>query len=49
MDLEEDKEEDFWKTMYYPQLVKNDSDVDYMFRLMLENNILYLYVRSVEV
>jgi hypothetical protein len=49
MDLEEDKEEDFWKTMYYPQLVKDDSDVDYMFRLMLENNILYLYVRSVEV
>jgi len=49
LDLGEDKEEDFWKTMYYPQLLKDDSDVDYMFRLMLENNTLYLFVRSVEV
>jgi hypothetical protein len=48
-DLGEDKEEDFWKTVYYPQLLKDDSDVDYMFRLMVENNTLYLFVRSVEV
>jgi len=34
LDLGEDKEEDFWKTVYYPQLLKDDSDVDYMFRLM---------------
>jgi len=49
LDLGEDKEEDFWKTVYYPQLLKDDSDVDYMFRLIVENNTLYLFVRSVEV
>jgi hypothetical protein len=49
VDLGEDKEEDFWKTVYFPQLLKDDSDVDYMFRLMVENNTLYLFVRSVEV
>ena len=49
LDLGEDKEEDFWKTVYYPQLLKDDSDVDYMFRLMVENNNLYLFVQSVEV
>ncbi|AET00174.1 hypothetical protein MTR_5g089130 [Medicago truncatula] len=49
VDLGEDKEEDRWKTVYFPQLVKDDSDVDYMFRVMVENNLLHLYVRSVEV
>lgn len=49
MDLGEDKEEDFWKTMYFPQLIEDDRDVDYMFRLMVENNILRLYVWSNEV
>jgi len=49
LDFGEDKEEDFWKTVYYPQLLKDDSGVDYMFRLMVENNTLYLFVRSVEV
>jgi len=49
LDLGEDKEENFWKTVYYPQLLKDDSDVDYMFRLMVGNNTLYLFVRSVEV
>jgi hypothetical protein len=49
LDLGEDKEEDFWKTVYYPQLLKDDSDVDFMFRVMVENNTLYLFVRSVEV
>jgi len=49
VDLGEDKEEDFWKTMYIPQLIEDDSDVDYMFRLMVQNNILLLYVRSIEV
>jgi len=49
LDLGEDKEEDFWKIVYYPQLLKDDRDVDYMFRLMVENNTLYLFVRSVEV
>ena len=49
LDLGEDKEEDFWKTVYYPQLLKDDSDVDFMFRVMVENNTLYPFVRSVEV
>jgi len=49
LELGEDKEEDFWKTMYYPQLLKDDSDVDFMFRVMVENNTLYLFVRFVEV
>jgi len=49
LDLGEDKENDFWKTVYYPQLLKDDSDVDYMFMLMVENNTLYLFVRPVEV
>jgi hypothetical protein len=49
VDLGEDKEEDFWKTVYFPQLVEDDSDVDYMFRVMVENNTLHLYVRSIEV
>jgi hypothetical protein len=45
----EDKEEDFWKTVYFPQLIEDDGDVDYMFRLMVENNILRLYVWFIEV
>jgi len=49
MDLREDMEEDFWKTVYFPQLIEYDSDVDYMFRLMVQNNILCLYVSSIEV
>jgi len=28
LDLGEDMEEDFCKTVYYPQLLKDDSDVD---------------------
>ena len=49
MDLGEDKEDDFWKTVYFPQLIEDDSDVAYMFSAMVENNTLHLYVRSVEV
>jgi len=49
VDLGEDKEEEFWKTVYFPQLVEDDSDVAYMFSVMVENNTLHLYVRSVEV
>jgi len=44
LDLEEDKEEDFCKTVYYPQLLKDDSDVDYMFRLMVENNTFFIFL-----
>jgi len=25
--------------VYYPQILEDDSDVDYMFRLMVENNV----------
>jgi len=49
LNLGEDKEENFWKTVYHPQLLKDDSDVDFMFSVMVENNTLYLFVRSVEV
>jgi len=42
VDLGDDKEWNFWKTVYFPQLIENDSDVDYMFRLMVENYILRL-------
>ncbi|KEH37913.1 hypothetical protein MTR_2g451140 [Medicago truncatula] len=49
VDLGEEKEEDFWKTVYFPLLLKDDSNVDVMFSLIIENNILHLYVRSVEV
>jgi len=43
VDLGEDNE-DFWKTVYFPQLVEDDNDFDYMFRVMVENNTLHLYV-----
>jgi len=48
VDLEEDKEYDFWKSVYFPQLIEDHSDIDYMFRLMVQNNILHLYVQSIE-
>jgi hypothetical protein len=48
VDLGEDKEDNFWKIVYFPQLIEDDSDVDYMSRLMIQNNILRLYVRSIE-
>jgi hypothetical protein len=41
VDLGEDKEEDFWKTVYFPQLPEDDSDVAYMFSVMVENNTLH--------
>jgi len=44
IDLEEDKEEDFWKTVYFPQLLRDDSDVAHMFSVMVQNNVLHLYV-----
>jgi len=40
-----DKDEDMWKMIYYPQVIQNDGDVASMFRLMVENNKLYLCVR----
>jgi len=48
IDLGEDREEYAWKTAsYMPWLIEDDSDVGFMFRNMVENNILYMYVRSI--
>jgi len=44
VDLVENKEKEFWKTIYFPQLVKDDIDVAYTFSVMVENYILQLYV-----
>jgi len=49
IDLGEDKEEDFWKTVYLPHLLEDDSDFAHMFSVMVENNDLHPYIRSVEV
>jgi len=42
-----DEYEDSWKNVYFPQVINNDGDVDYMFRLMVENNISDLCVCSI--
>jgi len=48
MDLGEDKDDHTWKmASYLPWLIRDDSDVDFMFRNMVENNILYMCVRSI--
>jgi len=48
IDLGEDRDEYAWKTVsYMPWLIEDDSDVGFMFRTMVENNILYMYVRSI--
>ncbi|AES97143.1 hypothetical protein MtrunA17_Chr5g0419781 [Medicago truncatula] len=47
--LGEDKDEDNWKTIYFPKIIPDDGNIDYMFRLMVENNMLHLCVRSIEV
>jgi hypothetical protein len=39
-------EEDMWKTVYYPKLIEDNSDIGFMFRRFVENNVLYLHVRS---
>jgi hypothetical protein len=40
----EDKDEDSWKIVNFSQVIRDDDNVDYMFRLMVENNILEIYV-----
>jgi len=42
IDLGEDKEKDFWKTVYFPQRIEDDSDIAHMFSMMVENNALHL-------
>jgi len=48
IDLGEDKDEDMWKTAgYVSWLIRDDSNVGFMFRNMVEDNILYLCVHSI--
>jgi len=46
VDLKADKDEDLWKIVHHPQVIHNDDDVASMFSSMVENNKLYLCVRS---
>jgi len=47
IDLGEDKDEHAWKTASYVSwLIRDDRDIGFMFRNMVEDNILYMYVRS---
>jgi len=48
MDLGADKDEGMWKTtIYVPWLIHDNSDVEIMFRNMVEENILYVCVLSI--
>jgi len=43
MDLGAYKDEDMWKTaIYEPWLIRDDSDISFMFRHMVKDNILYM-------
>jgi hypothetical protein len=46
VDLGADKDEDMWKTVCYSQVIHDDNDVGFTFRMMDENNMLHLCVRS---
>jgi len=48
INLGEDRDEHPRKTAsYMPWLIRDDSDVRFMFRNMVEDNILYMYVCSI--
>jgi predicted PolB exonuclease-like 3'-5' exonuclease len=48
MDVGADKDDDMWKTeIYVSWLIPDDSDAEFMFRNMVEDNILYMCVRSI--
>ncbi|KEH39670.1 hypothetical protein MTR_2g105470 [Medicago truncatula] len=48
IDLGEDRDEYTWKTAsYMPWLIRDDIGVGFMFQNMVEDNILYMYVRSI--
>jgi len=48
IDLGEDRDEYTWKmASYIPWLIEDDGDIGFMFPNMVENNILYMYVRSI--
>jgi len=49
VNLAADKDDDSWKTVYYPKVIHDDVNVDYILRLMVENSILHPCVRSFEV
>jgi len=49
VDLGVDTDEDSWKTIYFSKVIHDDVGVDYMFRLMVENNMLHLCVHFIEV
>jgi len=36
------KDEDVWKMVYYPRVIRDDSDIGFMSRPMVENNVLHL-------
>ncbi|KEH31801.1 hypothetical protein MTR_4g105210 [Medicago truncatula] len=46
VDLGTYKDEDMWKTVYFPRVIHDDSNVEFMFGSIVENNVLYLSVRS---
>jgi len=46
--LKREKDEHAWKTAgYVPWLIRNDRDIKFMFRIIVEDNILYMCVRSI--
>ena len=47
--MREDKDEDLWNTVYYPQVIQNDGDVTSMFSSMVENNkFIFVFVPTVD-
>jgi len=46
VDLGTDKDEDMWKTVYSPRVIRDNNNVELIFRSIVENNVLYLCVRS---
>jgi len=44
VDLVVDKNENMWKTIYFSRVIRDDSDVEFMLRSMVENNMLYFSV-----
>ena len=39
VDLGPDKDEDMWKSVYFSWVICDDSDIKFMFRSMIENNV----------
>jgi len=34
------------ETIYYPRVIRDDNDIEFMYSSIVENNVLYLCVRS---